>query len=83
MIETVVCGNGIIENGEECDDGNILNNDGCTAACKVESPVCGNRKIELGEECDDGNVLDDDGCSSSCRIQEQQAPPQQDETCDT
>ena len=26
-----VCGNKLVEIGEECDDGNILNNDGCTS----------------------------------------------------
>lgn len=30
------CGNGIIEPGEECDDGNLVNGDGCTSACTVE-----------------------------------------------
>jgi cysteine-rich repeat protein len=31
-----VCGNATLEPGEECDDGNTLNGDGCTAACTVE-----------------------------------------------
>ena len=31
-----VCGNGIIESGEECDDGNLVNNDGCSNICKIE-----------------------------------------------
>jgi cysteine-rich repeat protein len=30
------CGNDIMEPGEECDDGNIEENDGCTTACFVE-----------------------------------------------
>jgi len=31
-----VCGNGIIEAGEECDDGNRQNNDGCSFYCEIE-----------------------------------------------
>ncbi len=31
-----VCGDGTKSAGEECDDGNTLPNDGCSAACKIE-----------------------------------------------
>lgn len=30
-----VCGNGIVESGEECDDGNTTTGDGCTAECEL------------------------------------------------
>jgi fibro-slime domain-containing protein len=30
------CGDGNIDEGEDCDDGNQLDNDGCSKACKVE-----------------------------------------------
>lgn len=33
----VVCGDGARDPGEECDDANLMNDDGCTAQCKVES----------------------------------------------
>jgi len=32
----VVCGNGVIENGEQCDDGNDYDGDGCNANCDEE-----------------------------------------------
>ena len=37
------CGNGIVEQflGEQCDDGNNINGDGCSVSCIVE-PHCGN-----------------------------------------
>jgi cysteine-rich repeat protein len=35
----VVCGNAIEEEGETCDDGNILNNDGCSYLCQTEEDV--------------------------------------------
>ncbi len=31
-----VCGNGIREAGEQCDDGNTTSGDGCSATCQVE-----------------------------------------------
>ena len=31
------CGNGIVESGEVCDDGNSDSEDGCSSGCKVES----------------------------------------------
>jgi len=30
------CGNGKVETGEECDDGNTTSGDGCSAECKIE-----------------------------------------------
>ena len=61
-----VCGNGAVEDGEGCDDGNVVNLDGCSAVCQVEVPVCGNGVVETGEDCDDGNTTSGDGCSSVC-----------------
>jgi len=31
-----VCGNGVVEDGEECDDGNVAPGDGCSATCEIE-----------------------------------------------
>jgi cysteine-rich repeat protein len=56
-----VCGNGAVEQGEECDDGNTTDGDGCSAYCEVESP-CGNGVLDPGEQCDDGNRDNTDSC---------------------
>ena len=32
----VICGNGIVEPGEECDDGNTSDGDGCSSECRHE-----------------------------------------------
>ncbi len=67
-----ICGNGKIETGEQCDDGNTINGDGCSNQCSVErrivDPVCGNGIKEGNEQCDDGNRNDGDSCSNQCRI---------------
>ena len=64
-----VCGNGFLETGEQCDDGNNVNGDGCTANCLLEgiTGVCGNSVLETGEQCEDGNNVNGDGCSSTCQ----------------
>jgi cysteine-rich repeat protein len=68
--EGPLCGDGVVEAGEECDDGNAYSGDGCTAFCEIEAPaVCGNGYREGAEECDDGNLQDGDGCSASCRAE--------------
>jgi uncharacterized repeat protein (TIGR01451 family) len=36
-IQLNFCSNGILENGEQCDDGNLINGDGCSSSCQFES----------------------------------------------
>jgi len=62
-----VCGNGMIESGESCDDGNTTACDGCDDVCAQEA--CGDGKLRCTEECDDGNVADGDGCDANCQIE--------------
>lgn len=70
-----VCGNGVMEGAEQCDDGNVREADGCDRQCRRESlvtyasPGCGNGALESGEECDDGNSRDLDGCSGNCFLE--------------
>ncbi|HRY60002.1 MAG TPA: Ig-like domain-containing protein [Patescibacteria group bacterium] len=35
-----VCGNGVVETGEQCDDGNKKNNDFCSNQCENQTPIC-------------------------------------------
>lgn len=58
------CRNGILEPGEECDDGNRENNDDCPNDCKLA--VCGDSVLEGLEQCDDGNTEAGDGCGPTC-----------------
>jgi len=60
------CGNGKIEAGEGCDDGNATNGDSCEADCRL--PACGNHIVDAGEACDDGNRIDADGCEADCSL---------------
>jgi cysteine-rich repeat protein len=44
-----VCGNGVLEVGEQCDDGNIVNGDGCSSTCISEGgglPPNGNGGVD-------------------------------------
>src|SRR5262249_49490827 len=50
----VHCGDGHLDAGEECDDGNRINGDSCDNNCTI--PRCGNGIVDPGEECDDGNT---------------------------
>ncbi|MDP3735489.1 MAG: myxococcus cysteine-rich repeat containing protein [bacterium] len=72
-LSPILCGNGILEMTEECDDGNVVNGDGCSAQCKIEVyvPACGNGILDSGEQCDDGNLLNGDGCSDVCKFENQ------------
>ncbi|MCK4918998.1 MAG: DUF5011 domain-containing protein [Candidatus Pacebacteria bacterium] len=55
FINEFTCGNSIvdIDTGETCDDGNLVDGDGCSSTCQTEQ-VCGNGFLESPEVCDDG-----------------------------
>jgi cysteine-rich repeat protein len=58
------CGNGIVDPGEQCDDGNTINGDACDTNCTA--PRCGNSVVDPGEQCDDGNTTNGDSCDTNC-----------------
>ncbi len=60
------CGNGAVDAGELCDDGNLIGCDGCSATCQEIEGVCGDGTSECAEQCDDGNATDGDGCDADC-----------------
>ena len=69
------CGNGIINSGEECDDGNRIATDSCTDSCKLA--VCGDGHVrtDLGpseadfESCDEGEAnANTAGCLEGCVV---------------
>lgn len=79
----LVVGNGLTEAGEQCDDGNTVSGDGCSAAGTLEAgylchvsgqacslaSLCGNNVINPGEACDDGDtVAGANGCSATCGL---------------
>jgi cysteine-rich repeat protein len=63
--EYTVCGDGITEPGEDCDDGNTSNGDGCSSTCDFEIN-CGDGIKWPGEACDDGDSLNCGSCNADC-----------------
>jgi cysteine-rich repeat protein len=76
--KAAICGDGIRDPGEACDDGNTISGDGCTEDCawnelgwactpgKPCVPICGDSLIRGQEVCADNNTLSGDGCSGDC-----------------
>ncbi len=74
----VDCGNGVIDAGESCDDGDTESLDGCSRICQAEPGFlcvgepsdclisCGDAVANNGEACDDGNRVNGDGCDNNC-----------------
>ncbi len=77
------CGNGWLEPGEECDDRNTNDLDGCSARCTLEpgkvcpepgqpctpTPFCGDGQLSAGEQCDLGvNDGRYGGCNADCTL---------------
>jgi fibro-slime domain-containing protein len=89
-----VCGNGFVDVGETCDDGNTAGGDGCGTACTIEpgykcavpgaacaASACGDGIVAGTEDCDDGNTADSDGCSKLCTFEDGFACPTPGKAC--
>ncbi len=57
-----ICGDGVLDDGEACDDGNDIPTDGCTNLCTL--PACGDGVTQMGEDCDAGA---DNGPGQACK----------------
>ncbi len=66
-----VCGDGVLDPTEECDDGSF-NSDTLSDACRTDctNAGCGDGVVDAGEECDDGLTTDGDGCSALCVVED-------------
>ncbi|MBI3386733.1 MAG: hypothetical protein HY027_03225 [Deltaproteobacteria bacterium] len=58
----VLCGNGHLDQGEKCDDGNTLDSDDCLSTCVLA--VCGDGFVDLNSEECDGDALRGRDCST-------------------
>jgi|GEM_PF-3246673 type II secretory pathway pseudopilin PulG len=58
-----VCGDGVIQPGEECDTAACLSGAACSIDCECPAEVCGNNITEAFEECDG---TDDAACPGNC-----------------
>lgn len=62
-----MCGNGVQDPGEDCDDGNDSNEDACLNNCTAAK--CGDEFVWAGEEeCDDGDAIDTNSCTTACKM---------------
>lgn len=62
------CGDGIVEDQEECDAGEANSNEGeCTLECTLQ--FCGDGHVGIHEGCDDGNTVPGDGYSDACVLE--------------
>jgi len=82
-VSTVVCGDAKVQGTEQCDDGNVVPGDGCSATCQVQpgwacptpgrpcqAKTCGDGIMVGNEQCDLGtNNGQNKGCSTTCTVQ--------------
>src|SRR5262249_19962943 len=61
----IICGDGILNEGEQCDDDDDLKDNVCDATCHF---TCGNGVVDsdVGELCDTGIVAGPGVCPTEC-----------------
>ena len=63
------CGDGVIDSGEQCDDGNLIDGDGCSASCQNEGAtpeICNDNIDNDGDnlvDCADPECENDSNCA--------------------
>lgn len=76
-IQVSICGDMIVNAGEECDVpgetgqySTTIAGRQCSTVCDY-GPYCGDGVLQTiyGEECDDGNNVSNDFCSASCKVE--------------
>jgi fibro-slime domain-containing protein len=90
------CGDGKLNDDEQCDDGNKTSGDGCSANCLVveqgyacatpgaecaPAAICGDGAQVGAEQCDDGNTGGGDGCTPTCQVERDFACPTPGQPC--
>lgn len=75
------CGNGILEEGELCDDGDA-NSDTSPDACRTDClpAACGDGVCDAKEACDDANAWGGDGCTPACTVEDGQLEAEPNDT---
>src|SRR4051812_7936821 len=68
VIPSSSCGNGLIDVGEVCDDGNQVDDDDCSNLCQRNGQTCGDGIVESNEECEDSDDLNTDACLNDCTL---------------
>jgi cysteine-rich repeat protein len=70
IVGDIGCGDGAEQGDEQCDDGNLVDGDGCSSTCTAGAAlICGDGVINGAEACDDAGIAPGDGCSATCSVE--------------
>ena len=61
-----VFGNGVVESGQQCDDGGVTNGDGCSSTCQIEVVDADADGFTSDVDCDDSNAAIYPGAPEVC-----------------
>jgi len=78
--DEATCGNGTTDPGETCDDGDLVDCDGCDSNC-TPSAACGNGITCAPEQCDDGDIAAGDCCGPACAFEATASPCDDGDAC--
>ena len=62
------CGDGVTDSGELCDDGNLVDGDGCSATCIDEGCIAATPGYPTVSLCDDGVGCTVDSCDTQAHV---------------